>query len=167
MKGLEARFPWCCWYNWTEHYSIITTTLVMTIITADPHCLLNFWFHSYKFLYLEGLHFQIRQLVLREVEKLEQDHTAHKKLKAIFLHQYYVHGDIPEFFLICLHILSSDQAWFCFITYLLHRWVCRNMYFCLGVHMCKYTHVSVSTQVCALVLVWVVAFPCVFVPVCR
>ena len=39
---------------------------------------------SSKLLYLEGLHFQIRKLVLREVKKLEQDHTAHKKLKAIF-----------------------------------------------------------------------------------
>ena len=67
---------------------------------------------SSKLLYLEGLHFQIRKLVLREVKKLEQDHTAHKKLKAIFLHQHYVHSDIPEFFLICLHILSSDHASF-------------------------------------------------------
>ena len=65
---------------------------------------------SSKFLYLEGLHFQIRKLVLREVEKLEQDHTAHTKLKANFLHQHYVHGDIPEFVLICLHVLSSDHA---------------------------------------------------------
>ena len=65
---------------------------------------------SYKFLYLEGLHFQTRKLVLREVKKLEQDHTAQKKLKANFLHRHHVHGDIPEFFLICLHILSSDHA---------------------------------------------------------
>ena len=41
------------------------------------------------------------------------------------------------------------------------------MYLCLGVHVCKYTQVSVHTQVCALALVWVVVFPCVFVLACR